>query len=139
MYVGALSGRTFGSERHMWTFDAATMRTDLAGATILSAQMFLFCFQSSSSPADYSWFFSTASTIQATFPTSGFGGGDVKNLWVPSGWAGFDIAAQMVNVVNNNANSILGGPASLTDSATAFRGYGFSATYRPYIQVTYAV
>lgn len=139
MFTWSLGSRSFGSEAHMWTFDATTMRSDLAGATILSAQMFLYCVAASSTPADLTWKWSTTSTIQATWPTNGFGGSDVQNLWVPGNWNGFDISSQMANVINNNANSVLGGSYSFTDSSAEFRGYGFSTSYRPYIQLTYAV
>jgi hypothetical protein len=139
MYTWSLSGRGNGSERHMWTFPAATIRTDLAGATVLSAQMFLYCFDGSSFPADYNWKWSTTSAIAGTWPTNGFGGLDVKNVWAKNSWAGFDVTSELVNVLNNNANSVLGGSYNFTDSATAMRGFGFSATYRPYIEVTYAI
>jgi hypothetical protein len=139
LYMGSFSGRSFGSERHMWTFDAATMRTDLTGATILSAQMALYCTRSDSAQGDYNWFWSTASTIQTTFPSGGFGGSDVQNIWTPGSWASFDISSEMHNILNSNANSVLGGPAGFSDASTGFHGFGFSASYRPYIQVTYAV
>lgn len=139
MYTWSLSGRNFGNESHMWTFNASQMRTDLAGATILSAQMYLNAFQASSSPADLSWRWSTTSSIAATFPNNGFGGGDVKNLWNIPGWAGFDISSQMSGVLTGNANSVLGGSYNFTDSATGFRGFGFGVATRPYIQVTYSV
>lgn len=139
LYTWSLSGRSFGSEAHMWTFDAATMRTDLAGATVLSAQMFLYCVTGSSIPADLSWRWSTTSSIATTFPDNGFAGGDVKNLWQANSWASFDISTQIGNVLNNNANSVLGGSYNFTDSATEFRGYGSSVATRPYLQIMYSV
>lgn len=139
MYSWSLSGRGFGNESSMWTFDAATMRSDLAGATVLSAQMYLYCFSASSSPADWNWKWSTNSTIATTFPNNGFGGLDVKNLWTPPGWNNFDITTELPNVLNNNANSILGGSYNFTDSASGMRGFGFSVATRPYIQITYSL
>jgi hypothetical protein len=139
MYTWSLSGRSFGNEAHMWTFPASTMRSDLAGATILSAEMFLNAFAASSSPADLTYQWSTTSSIAATFPNNGFGGQDIKNLWNIPGWAGFDISSQMVNILSNNANSVLGGSYNFSDSATGFRGFGFGAATRPYIQVTYSI
>jgi len=138
IYSWSLSGRSFGDESNMWTFDAATMRTDLASATVLSAAMFYYCFASSSSPADWNWKWSTNSTIATTFPNNGFGGLDVKNLWVVPGWNGFDITSQMSNILNSNANSVLGGSFNFTDSSTGMRGFGTTG-YAPYIQVTFAV
>lgn len=139
MYTWSLSGRGFGSEAHMWTFNAGQMRTDLAGATILSAQMFLFCVAGSSIPADLTWKWSTTAAIAATFPNNGFGGLDVKNLWNSNSWAGFDISSQMSGVLTGNANSVLGGSYNFSDSASEFRGFGFSVATRPYIQVTYSI
>jgi hypothetical protein len=139
MYTWSLSGRSFGSEAHMWTFDATTMRSDLAGASILSAQMFLFCVTGSSLPADLTWQWSTTSTIAGSFPNNGFSGTDVKNLWQANSWNGFDISSQMSGIINSNANSVLGGSYNFSDSATEFRGYGFSVATRPYIQVTYSI
>jgi hypothetical protein len=139
MYMGTFSGRSFGNEMHMWTFDAATMRSDLAGATILSAQMFLYCFQCGSTQGDYNWYWSTTSSLVTPAPTNSFGGTDVQNLWSVNSWNNFDITSQIHYVISSNANSVLGGPAAFNDAATAFRGYGFSASYRPYIQLTYAV
>lgn len=139
MYTWSLSGRSFGNEAHMWTFPAATMRTDLAGATILSAEMVLNAFAATSSPADLTYQWSVTSSIAATFPTNGFGGQDVKNLWNIPGWASFDISSQMTNIISHNANSVLGGSYNFSDSATGFRGFGFGASTRPYIQVTYSI
>jgi len=139
MYTWTLSGRPYGSESHMWTFPAATMRADLAGATILSAEMFLYCFAASSSPADLTYQWSTTAAIAGTLPNNGFGGADIKNLWNVPGWAGFDISSQMANIVSNNANSVLGGSYNFSDSASGFRGFGFGASTRPYIQVTYSI
>lgn len=139
LYTWSLSGRSFGNEAHMWTFDATTMRSDLAGATILSAQMFLYCVTGSSIPADLTWKWSTTSSIAATFPNNGFGGLDVKNLWQANSWAGFDISSQMSGILTGNANSVLGGSYNFSDSASEFHGFGFSTAYRPYIQVTYSI
>jgi hypothetical protein len=138
MYMGSFSSRSFGNERHMWTFNAAQIRTDLTGATVLSAQMFLYCFRCDSAAGDYNWYWHTASTIQTTFPTGGFGGLDVQGAWssIPA-WASFDITAQITYIINNNANSVAGGPALFSDASTAFRGFG-TANYQPYIQITYA-
>jgi hypothetical protein len=139
LYTWSLSGRSNGNEAHMWTFDATTMRSDLAGATVLSAQMFLYCFAGSSIPADLTYRWSTTATIAGTFPNNGFGGDDIKNLWQVNSWNGFDISSQIANIINSNANSVLGGSYNFSDSASGFRGYGFSASYRPYLQLTYAV
>lgn len=139
IYSWSLSGRSFGNESNMWTFDSATMRTDLAGATILSAQMFYYCFAASSSPADWTFLWSPTATIATTFPNNGFAGLDVKNLWVVNTWNGFDISSEISNVLTGGANSVLGGSYHFSDSATGMHGFGFSASYRPYIQVTYAI
>ena len=139
MYTWSLSGRGFGQESHMWTFPASTIRSDLAGATILSAQMYLYCFAASTTPADLTWKWSTTSTIAATMPTNGFGGAEVTGVWVPAGWGGFDISSQMPGVITGNANSVLGGSYHFADSSSGFRGYGFSASYRPYLQITFSV
>lgn len=138
MYTWSLSGRSFGQEQHMWTFDSTTMRSDLAGATILNASIFMNCFSASNTPADLTWKWCTASTIQSTMP-SGFGGYEVKGAWVPPGWGSFDISSQINDVINNNANSVLGGSYHFSDSSSGFRGYGFSAATRPYLQVTFSV
>lgn len=138
LYTWSLSGRNFGSEQHMWTFNAAQMRTDLAGATILAAQMYLYCFASSGSTADLTYEWCTVSTIQATMPTTGFGGADIKSAWTPPGWGNFDISGQMTNILNHNANSVLGGSYHFSDSSSGFRGFGFSVATIPYIQIVYA-
>jgi hypothetical protein len=139
LYTWSLSGRSFGNEAHMWTFNAAQLRTDVAGATILSAQIFMYCVTGSSLPADLSWRWSVDSTIDTTFPNNGFGGGDVKNLWQANSWASFDISAQISNVISSNANSVLGGSYNFTDSASKFNGFGGSANLRPYLQVMYSI
>jgi hypothetical protein len=138
MYTWSLSGRNHGNEAFMFTFDATTMRSDLAGATILSASMYLYCFSGSSIPADLTYTWSTTSAIATTFPNNGFSGQDIKNLWPANAWAGFDISSQMVNIVSNGANSVLGGSYNFSDSATGFRGYGFGTSTRPYMQITFS-
>lgn len=138
MYTWALSGRSFGNEAHMWTFNGAGIRSDLAGATVLSAQMFLYCFAASDLPADYQWRWSTTASVATTMPSNGFGGLDVKRLWQVNSWGGFDITSQMSNILTSNANSVLGGSYSYFDSSTAMRGYGYSINYRPYLQIVFA-
>jgi hypothetical protein len=122
----------------MWTFNAALIRSDLAGKTLVSAQVFLYCFQCGSSAADYNWFWCTQATIVTPCPTTGFSGSDVQNKWTTiPGWGSFDITSLMGGITANNANSIIGGPAGFSDAYSAFRGYGTGAPYLPYIQVTF--
>lgn len=138
MYIGDLSSTGYGNSCHMWTFNGAQIRSDLTGATVLSAQMFLYCYRSDSHQADYPWQWSTTSTIQTTMPTNGFGGADTQNLWTPPAWAAFDITSQMSAILTQNANSVLGGPAGFYDAYSEFYGYG-TPTYAPYLQITYAI
>lgn len=138
MYVGQLAGRSFGNELHMWTFNGPQIRTDLIGASVLSAQMFLYCFACSSSQGDYLWYFGTETPVSTPCPHAAFGGSDVQNVWTPGNWGQFDISSQITNIVNGGANCIFGGPASFGDTATAFRGYGYSVSYRPFLQITYS-
>ncbi|MGH3847779.1 MAG: hypothetical protein ACRDS0_41140, partial [Pseudonocardiaceae bacterium] len=137
LYLGAISGTT--GVQALWTFDGATLRTDVAGATITVARMYLYCTRSDSPKGDLNWFFSTLSTIPTTFPATSIPhtGADQQNLWTPPGWGSFDILSQMNHILLDNANSVLVGPAQSNDAYTAFSGYGASAALRPYIQVTY--
>jgi hypothetical protein len=138
LYIGQLSGRTNGSsENGVWCFPGSTIRTDISGATIQSAKLFMYL--TGSSAADGSTFMGwlTNTTAPSTVPTSSFDGHTYLSKWpsVPS-WGFIDITSMVSSdIVTGLANGVLLEPTGFTGSASWF-GAG-NATFKPYIQITY--
>lgn len=141
LYSGDFVSRAFGFESALWIFPGATIRSDLSGATIQSARMWLYCHTCDDTGGDIQYSWRTNTTIPATDP--GLGSGEIgrSNVYPVPGW-GF------INLLTNSElqNHILGGIQAnsvrirqniLVHDATGWRGFGFSVQYRPYIEITY--
>jgi hypothetical protein len=144
IYFSTFPDRAFGQERSLIIFDGATIRSDLAGATILSARLYLYCIKAEETKGSFQGTAETYSSVPATYvPTvTGFG---VNDLWSVNSWNSIDAlylggASSFINrIVNASCNSIGLTPVSAGLAATGFHGYGFSTAFRPYLEVTYAV
>jgi hypothetical protein len=142
VYFGSFSDRSFGNERAVMIFPGATMRSDLAGATVLSAQLFMYCFKAKEAKGSWQGKSEPYTAVPATYnPSGGFG---VNDVWDVNSWN--SVECFYMGAGSSIINRILAGdsavgltPTSFGLAATGFRGYGFSATYRPYVQVTYAI
>jgi hypothetical protein len=142
VYFGEFPDRSFGNERSMIVFDGATIRSDLAGATLLSARLYLYCFKAEETQGSFQGQAEPNSSVPATYNPSTVGFG-VNDLWTVPSWNSMDCL--YTGGVNSYLTRILGGdnavgltPTSFGRAATGFRGFGFSAALRPYIEVTYA-
>lgn len=139
IYQGSLSGRGFGNEHSMWCFDGALIRSNLAGAVVTSAKIWMYCFacNSDTGGCDYGWL--TNTTVAATWPGAGVGGHSTSNNWPVPGWGSIDIlGTEHTRILNDNMNSLsIKGP--IFSDPTGFRGYGFSVSLRPYLQFAFTV
>lgn len=140
MYAGDSSSRpsAYNFERSMWVFPGATIRSDLSGATIQAARIWIYCFNCDGSVGDILYQWLTNSSTPTTEPGSGFGGQQISNIFPLPGWGSIDIlGTELNNITVSNANSIRMLVNALTQNPTAWRGFGFDSTLRPYIEITY--
>lgn len=138
MYTGQLSGRTHGSnENSLWCFPGSTIRTDVSGATIQSARLYMYCTGSDTANGSVSLAWMTNTTPPSTITSGGTGQANHTNVWggIPS-WGFIDITSQFnTEIVTNLSNAAYLQSDFLVGSASFF-GAG-NATFKPYIQVTY--
>lgn len=139
MYIGANSGRSYGTESSMWVFPGAQIRSDLAGAALDSAKAWFYCFLASSvNSVALNYYWHTDSTTPSTYPSSGeFGGAVVPMPITPPGWAFIDVTAQMGGILSGGANSMLLQGVS-ANYPGGFRGFGYSPNYLPHLQITFS-
>lgn len=139
MYIGQLSGRTNGSnENSMWVFPGPTIRSDLSGATIQSAQLFMYCTNSSGASGSTFLSYVANTTIPSTAPATGSDGANHIGNWPVPGWASLSILSELSNsIITGSKNAIFLQNSGFTGSA-AFYGAG-NASFKPYIQITYTV
>lgn len=138
LYIGQLSGRTHGSnENSLWCFPGSTIRSDVSGATIQSARLYMYCTGSSSADGSVWLAWMTNTTPPSTITGSGTGGANRLSVWpsVPT-WAYVDITSEFnTQIVTNLSNAAYLQKTGLTGSCSWY-GAG-NATFKPYIQVTY--
>jgi hypothetical protein len=141
VYFGSFPDRSFGNERSVMIFPGATIRADLAGATVLSAQLYLYCFKAEEAKGSWQGKAEPYTVVPATYnPSGGFG---VNDVWDINSWNSVECfymgaGSSILNRIIAGDNAVGLTPTSFGLAATGFRGFGFSASYRPYLQVTYA-
>jgi hypothetical protein len=143
VYFSTFPDRSFGQERSMIVFDGATIRSDLAGATVQSARLYLYCIKAEESKGSFQGKSEPNATVPATYipSSSGFG---VNDLWTVNTWNSVECfytggASSYLNRIIAGDNAIGLTPVTGGLAATGFHGYGFGAAYRPYIELTYSV
>lgn len=138
LYIGQLSGRTHGSnENSLWCFPGSTIRSDVSGATSITARLYMYCTGSSTTDGSVFLSWMTNTTPPASIGGAGSGGSNRLSVWpsVPS-WSFVDITADLSSqIVANSMNAAYLQKTGLTGSCSWY-GQG-NATFKPYIQVTY--
>lgn len=138
MYQGTLSGRTNGQEFAVWTFDP-TVVTDLAGATITSAQLWMYCTGSSGASGGafigYTADTSPAPSYPSGVTTVGTSPGNQTSNWPVPGWGSVDVTGGLAAALAAGARSVWVAHATI-DGSASFYGFGTTA-FKPYLQVTY--
>ena len=135
------SGKPTGSpgvfpQRGMWVFNGAQIRSDLSGATINHAELWLYCLASSSTSAggvSIGWL--NNSSIPGSYPGAGSDGTDYTGWPIP-GWQSVDVTSKIGSdvVAGVLANSVmLTLDITLPDCTWA----GFSSTNKPFLSITY--
>lgn len=139
MYVGGLSGRTHGNnENSLWSFNGTQLRSDISGATINSAKLWMYCTNSDSAKGSAFLSYLTNSSPPASAPSSGHDGRNVTSKWPVPGWFGYDILSDVgSDLVTFGANSIYLQTTGLVGD-NSFYGVG-TAGFEPYIEITYTV
>lgn len=139
-------GRAGGNERSMLIFPGSTIRSDLAGATVLSARLFLYCFTAEESLGSL---VEPATEPNTSVPAT-YGGPpassstSLHDAWPVPGWQSVEClfaggATSLLNGILAGDNAV-GLPSTTFGLAfTGFRGFGHSVDLRPYFQVTYAL
>lgn len=124
-------------QRGMWTFNGAQMRADTAGATLISATLYMYCLNSSNTSGGgtaLGWL--ANSTIPGSYPGAGANITDFSGYPLP-GWQGVNVLSQVAsNVLSGiNANSVMCTlDITLPDSTFA----GFSSGFKPYLVLSYS-
>lgn len=131
MYQGTLSGRSHGTENAAWSFDGTTMASDISGAVIVSAKLWMYCTNSSGASGGVNISMSTATTPPTTSPSTGSNATNFNSNWPVPGWAGVDISSYL----SIGASLVILEHAIINGSAS-FYGFG-TASFQPYIEITY--
>jgi hypothetical protein len=144
VYFGEFPDRSFGNERSMIVFDGAAIRTALAGATVLSARLFLYCFKAEETKGSFQGQTEPDSTVPATYSPSTGAGFGVNDVWTVPSWNSVEClvtggASSYITRILAGDNAIGLTPTSFGLAATGFRGYGFGAAFRPYLEIAYAI
>jgi hypothetical protein len=135
MYTRTLSGRTNGQETALWVFPGATIRTDISGATIQSARLWMYCTNSSGASGGCNISYVTNTTIPSSKPSTGSDAANHSSDWPVPGWGSIDISGPLVSSIQAGKNAVFLDSAIITGSAS-FYGAG-QAGFEPYIQITY--
>lgn len=137
MYTGQPTGSPGAyPQRGMFTFNGGQMRSDMAGATLNHAELWLYCLASSSTSAggvSVGWL--PNSTIPGSYPGAGSDGQDYTGWPIP-GWQSVDITSK---VGSDILAGVLANSAMLTIDITLPQctWAGFSSANAPYIMATY--
>jgi hypothetical protein len=143
VYFGDFPDRSFGNERSMLIFPGATIRSDLAGATVLTARLWLYCIKAEEALGSFQGQAEPNTSVPSTYSPSTVGFG-VNDVWTVNSWNSVDAfylggTSSYLNKILDGYNAIGLTPTSLGRAATGFRGYGFSVALRPYLEVTYSI
>jgi hypothetical protein len=143
VYFGQFPDRSFGNERSLLVFDGATIRADLASATILSARMWLYCFKAEETNGSFQGIAEPYAVLPTTYNPANIGFG-VNDLWTVPSWNSMECyfnggSSSYLQQILAGDNAIGLTPTSLGRAATGFRGFGFGVGTRPYLEITYAV
>lgn len=136
VYVGDHPSRSHGNERAYCIFPNSTIRSDLAGATVTYARMYFYCFMAEETAGTLGCKSEASGTLPATY-NPGIGSDDGEDdHWPVPGWNYITLTDTLPKILTGDNGiglpPILGGLA-----ASGFRGFGFSTTFRPYIEIKY--
>lgn len=138
LYTGQLAGRSHGSnENALWCFPGSTIRTDVSGATGISARLYMYCTGSDTANGSVSLAWMTNTTPPATITSGGTGQANRTNRWtgIPS-WGFVDITSEFNTQIVTNLSNAAYLQSDFAVGSASFYGAG-NATFKPYIQVTY--
>ncbi|MGH3570872.1 MAG: hypothetical protein ACRDUW_03435 [Pseudonocardiaceae bacterium] len=141
IYYGGGGTRTYGNESDIILFDGTTMRTDLAGATILSAKLWLYCINSKDPAGSYQFHVGSETSLPSTFGSTAGNAFFVDQSWPVPGWGSIDMnvgsPTALSYIISNGMNSLKGSKVFSSEN-TGFSGFGGTASLRPHIDVTYS-
>lgn len=142
VYMGSFPDRPYGNEQSLLIFPGATIRSDLAGATIVSASMCLYCAKAEETAGSLAYNIGSQTSVPATASFGSSGTYTYDDDWPVPGW-------QCVSLLDNFSgnlalNQILAGGNSVVLpntlfglAATGFAGFGLGGTTIPYMTITY--
>lgn len=146
IYAGSFPDRAFGNERSILIFPGSTIRADLTGATVLTARLWLYCFKAEETNGSLVEPTTRGDTsvpatlvVSADSPDTG-----LHDAWPVPGWFSVEClvkggARSLLNGIVAGDDAVVLPPVLFGLAATGFRGFGFGSTYRPYLEVTYAI
>lgn len=142
VYLGDMSpSRSFGNEQSILIFPGSTIRSDLSGATVQSAKLWLYCFICEETNGTLGYSPGSQTTPPGTLSTSTSPSYGYDDDWPVPGWHSVSMldggASSMVNQIIAGANAVVLNRTLFGLGATGFRGFGFGTAVRPYMEITY--
>jgi hypothetical protein len=122
------------------------MRTDLAGATINFARLWIYCFKAEEAKGTVEFGVTADTALETVLNPSNIVGQTwaLDDAWPNPGWQFFDLLSTSGGVttisefLTHAGNGIIAQqPFPHGLAATGFRGYGFDPTLRPYLEINY--
>ena len=142
MYRSTFPDRPFSNEQFECIFNGAQIRTDLAGASVIYARLYLYCMKCEEASGTLEFGVTPDTAVQGTLSDNGAGSYGIDDDWPVPGWNYYDMLsqgpttslAQFLSV----GNGIIGRPSLFGLAATGFVGVGGAVGQRPYIEIRYS-
>jgi hypothetical protein len=134
-YQGIFGSRGFGNEKSLMIFPGSTIRSDLSGASLLAARLYLYCFISGDSTGSCAARSEPNTSVPATY-NSDSSQATLNHAWPVPGWQSLNALTLVGNILGGD-NAIGLTERVISGYETGFRGYGFGASTRPYLEITY--
>lgn len=133
--------RPYGNERAQLGFDGAAIRSDLTNASVRTARVWLYCYEAENSTGSFVGI-DAGTAFTSTYDPAFDSAASISYSVVKNAWNYFDInygTAAFLPKILTGSNIMGLPPTPFGGYATGYRGYGFSAALRPYIEITYVV
>lgn len=143
VYLGSFPDRPWGNERAIIIFDGAQIRSDLSGATIQDARLYLYCIKAEESNGTLNYSLGTNTSPPATLNPGLFSADfGYDDDWPVPGWNSVSMLDPSSNgtalaQIQGGDNAVIFHPTLFGLAATGFAGFGAGAGIRPYISITY--
>ena len=142
IYQGSFPDRSYGDEQSIAIFPGATIRSDLTGATIQSADLYLYCTKCEETAGSLGYNIGTQTAVPAT-ASFGLGGQYAyDDDWPVPGWHNVSMLDSFsghlaINDILAGGNSVVLPTTLFGAAATGYAAFGLGGSTIPYMQITY--